>query len=88
MEAVRFDLSALTIIASLRTWKQFSRPRHLTFSAPLPNRALKKACGTKDAQMLSTPWIRKLAAFLQLLSLLGEMRVRAQAVETRFSTAC
>jgi len=30
----------------------------------------------------------KTAAFLQLLSLLGETRVRAQAVESHLSTAC
>jgi hypothetical protein len=28
--------------------------------------------------LLTTPWIRKLAAFLHLLSLLGETRVRAE----------
>ncbi len=35
----------------------------------------------------STPWILNLAAFLQLLSLLGETRVREQAVETTFSNS-
>jgi hypothetical protein len=49
---------------------------------------LRKADGTGDAQTLSTPRVRKLAAFLHLLSLLGETRVRAQAVERLFSTAC
>jgi hypothetical protein len=35
-------------------------------------------------KVVSTPWIRKLAAFLHHLSLLGETRVRVQAVERLF----
>jgi hypothetical protein len=55
---------------------------------PSPAQGVEKSYGTTDAQMLSTPWVRKLAALLHLLSLLGETRVRAQAVEMVFSTAC
>jgi hypothetical protein len=49
---------------------------------------LKKAYQQTQLDFPSTPSILKLAAFLQLLSLLGETRVRAQAVEGFFSTAC
>jgi hypothetical protein len=48
---------------------------------------LRKATEPNVVKMISTPWVRKLAAFLQLLSLLGETRVRAQALKT-FSIAC
>jgi hypothetical protein len=49
---------------------------------------LRKLLALTMNKMLSTPWVRKLAAFLHLLSLLGETRVREQAVERLFSTAC
>jgi hypothetical protein len=35
-------------------------------SAPPLYRVLRKAYATTDAQMLSTPWVRTLAAFLHL----------------------
>jgi hypothetical protein len=52
------------------------------------SRVLRKAYTKNDMRKPSTPWLRKLAAFLQLLSLWGETRVREQAVERLFSTAC
>jgi hypothetical protein len=49
----------------------------------MPEQGVEKDPQMSEMKMPSTPWIRKLAAFLQRLSLLGETRARAQDVEAR-----